>query len=571
MRTLLRAVQRALSSGRFVTRWSFVAIAAVSLTVLAPLPAGLSPGERALVAAATAAISCVAWIGVALAERALARPGARAALVAAALVTTALGRPLLLDAVSRAAGLAVLPPADAPLRAATNLAVWTIALAGVAVLVDIVRSTRETNALLAQVLAQWDDGAARVRRYAAEARVAVAAAADALETARLDTVADVRALASTLRTHARDLSARAAAAPAASTTDALVGVRPPVRTPLSLRLPPIGMAAMLYGLAVLPYALRSVAPADLLLGVIGALASGSAADLVARVPPLVRRPRTRAVVFVASAVLVGLALTAIALLQGVALPIAAVPTPTYPALALALALGRSGLHRLRVERRRLSSAIADRGRADDLGTRRVRAGLHRAADLVHADAQGAAVQFTLRHPDAGPAEMAGFRAGIPPLAAAVRSVFDAPAPRTSSLAPLLRTWGTAMPVDAEVADDAAAALNADPALTDDVIDVVAEGLLNAAKHARMRSARVEVCLAATAAGPRLRVRVVSPGAPVAGVRLRPGSRAERSGARLIGRGDDAVLEAVFLVDPNADSEGSVVWTEHSGDRVDGRA
>lgn len=571
MRTLLRAVDRALSGSRFVTRWTFVAIAAVSLTVLAPLPAGLSPAERALVATVTAAISCAVWVGVGLAERALGRPRARASLVAGALVATALGRPLLLDAVSHAAGLAVLPPADAPLRAATNLLVWTIALVGTAVLVDIVRSTRETNALLAQVLAQWDDGAARVRRYTAEARAAVAAVADTLETARLDTVADVRALASALRTHARDLSARADAAPTTPVAGVLVQDRPPVRTPLSLRLPPIGTAALLYGVAVLPYALRSVAPGDLLLGLIGTLACGSAADLVARVPPLARRPRARPLVFVASAVLVGLALTAVAMLQGVTLPLAAVPALTYPALALALALGRGGLHRLRVERRRLSSAIADRGRADDLGTRRVRAGLHRAADLVHADAQGAAVHFTLRHPNAGPAEVAGFRAGMLPLAAAVRSVFDTPGPRATSLGPLLRTWGAAMPVDGEVADDAAAALNADPALADDVIDVVAEGLLNAAKHARVRTARVEVRLTATAAGPRLRVRVISPGAPVAGARLRPGSRADRLGARLAARGGDAELEALFLVAHDPAPAGSVVWTEHSGGRVDRRA
>ncbi|MBQ9918697.1 MAG: hypothetical protein IJO71_16060, partial [Microbacterium sp.] len=148
---------------------------------------------------------------------------------------------------------------------------------------------------------------------------------------------------------------------------------------------------------------------------------------------------------------------------------------------------------------------------------------------------------------------------------------DTPAPRATSLAPLLRTWGAAMPVEGEVADDAAAALNADPALADDVIDVVAEGLLNAAKHARVRTARVEVRLTATAAGPRLRVRVISPGAPVAGARLRPGSRADRLGARLAARGDDAELEALFLVAHDPPPAGSVVWTEHSGDRVERRA
>ncbi|WP_148286511.1 hypothetical protein [Microbacterium sp. B19] len=560
MRTPLRAVRRAVGGGRFVTRWTFVAIAAMSLTVLTPLPAELSGGERALVATATAAVFALAWGVVAVAERASRRPGVRATIVVGALVLTALARPALQDAISRLAGLAVAPADELPLRAATNLVAWAITLIGTAALVDVARSTRETNTLLAQVLAQWNGSAERVRGYTANARAAIRAAADALETARPETVDDVRELASTLRVHARDLADRAAAPPSLDVEDA--APPPHARTRSAFRLPPIGMSAMLYGLAVLPYALRSVPPVALVLGLVAGLLCGTVADLLSRLRPLARRPRARGGVFAASSVLVGTVLAAIAAAQGVPLPFAAVPILAYPALALALARGRAAMHGLGVERRRLSSAIAARGRADDLGTRRVRAGLHRAADLVHGDAQGAAVHFVLRHPDATPAEVASFRAGLTPLADAVRGVLDDPEPtaETVSLTPLLGTWGVAMPVDADVAADADALLRNDAALARDVVDVVAEGLLNAAKHARRRAARVDVHLLATAAGPRLRVRVISPGAPAAGAHLRAGSRADRLGARLTAQGDDTVLEALFLV---ADAPGSVVSTEHS--------
>ncbi|MGC0369885.1 hypothetical protein [Microbacterium sp. SLBN-111] len=568
MRTPLRAVRRAIVGGRFVTRWTFVAIAAMSLTALAPLPAELSGGERALVATATAAVFALAWGLVAVAERAARRPAIRATIVVGALVLTALARPALQDAVSRLAGLPVAPADELPLRAATNLVAWAITLIGTAGLVDVARSTRETNALLAQVLAQWNGSAERVRRYTADARAAICAAADALATARPETVDDVRALASTLRVHARDLADRAAAPPSFDVD--VAAPPPPARTRSALRLPPISVAAVLYALAVLPYALRSVPPVALALGLFAGLLCGTVADILSRLRPLARRPRARVGVFAAASVLVGAVLSSIAAAQGVPLPFAAVPILAYPALALALGRGRGALHGLGVERRRLSSAIAARGRADDLGTRRVRAGLHRAADLVHADAQGAAVHFALRHPDATPAEVASFQAELAPLAGAVRGVLDdpAPTPEAVSLTPLLRTWGVAMPVDADVAADADALLRNDAALARDVVDVVAEGVLNAAKHARRRAARVEVHLVATAAGPRLRVRVISPGAPAAGAHLRVGSRADRLGARLTARGDDAVLDALFLV---TDAPGSVVSTEHSAGGAERRA
>ena len=564
MRTLWRTARRAVSGGRFVTGWTFVAVFAISLTLLAPLPPGLSVAERALVATVGAAAISAMWGGVALVERAVPSPRWRVAVIASALMLTAVARPPLQDAVSGVSGLPIPASADAPLRVLTNLVVWTLALIGTAALVEVARSTRETNILLAQVLAQWEGSAARVRGYTAAARAAIAAAADALTTAGLETTADVHALAVDLRAHAHVLSERAAAPPSSDDPgDAgATGVLP--RHAPRLRLPPPGLAAAVYALAVLPYAVRSVEPIDLVVGFVAALLCGGAADLASRIPPLRRRPRARATVFLTTSVLAGLMLTELALNQDVPFATAMLATLAYPALAFALAAGRSTAHALRVERRRLSSAITDRGRADDLGTRRVRAGLHRAAELVHADAQGAAVHFALRHPAATLTEVAAFADDLRRRAGVLRGVLDDPAAAEEavSLHSLLQTWGTAMPLHAEVADEATAALRADPALARDVVDVVAEGLLNAAKHSRERTSRVEVRVAMTAAGPRLRVRVVSPGPPPASARLRPGSRVERLGAKLTTDGRDAALEAVFAIANATVAAGSVVSTEH---------
>lgn len=554
----MRSIAAALSGGRFVSRWTLVAVFAVSLIVLAPLPGPLTPLERATVSLLTATVFACAWILVAAAERRLSRPAARAALIVSALVLTAILRPGSQDALSLALGLATPAPDSLPLRAATNLAVWTIALIGTAVLVSAARATRETDALLRSVLAQLRGSADRAADFRAEARRAVAEAAAAIGSARPTTVEDVRALGAQLRTHARVLDALADGVPARPAAAAAHSRRPGG----GLRLPPRGLTAAVYGVAVIPYAVRTVSPADLAIGLSVTVALGLLADVLPRLPRLRRAHVAGGVVLAVAVVSVGVVLSVLGAAQGVPFPASAVPALAYPALAAALALWRGGARTLTVERRRLSAAIAARVRVDDLGTRSVRAGLREAAERVHRDGQGAAVQFALRHPDPRPDEVAAFRAELHDLAVAVRHSLDAPPTGTgaASLDALLATWGRAMPVDAHVADDVRAALTADPALARDVIDVVAEGLLNAAKHARERAAAVTVAVRATAGGPRLDVRITSPGGPPRGAALRAGARAPALGARLRDAGDATVLEARFAL-----AEGAVVSTEHSAE------
>lgn len=553
----MKTIAAALAGGRFVTRWTFVTVIAVSLIVLAPLPAALTPVERATVSLMTAAMFAAAWGLVAVIERRVSAPVARAAIVATALVVTAILRPVGQDALSLALGLPAPTPDALALRAATNLAVWTIALIGTAVLVGAARATRETDALLRAVLAQLRSSADRVADFRVEARRAVSAAA-AIGAAQPVTTDDVRALATQLRTHAHALGSLADGLPSQPTAPA-ARARPPRG---DFRLPPLGLTAAVYGVAVLPYAVRTIAPIDLALGLSATVVLGLLVDTVPRLPRLRRARVAGGAIFAVSVVAVGVVLAAIGAAQGVPFPASSVPALAYPALAAALARWRGGARTLAIERRRLSGAIAERVRADDLGTRAVRAGLHEAAERLHRDGQGAAVQFVLRHPDPGPDEFAAFRAELAAVADGVRRALDAPATGAgaASLDALLATWARAMPVDAHVTDAARGALQTDPALARDVIDVVAEGLLNAAKHARERAAAVAVELRATAGGPRLDVRVTSPGAPPRGAALRGGARAHALGARLRDAGDTAVLEARFAI-----AETDVVSAEHSAE------
>ncbi len=203
----MRSLVGVLTSGRFVTRYTFVTILLVSVVVLAPTPVPLHPGQRLVVSIATAGLSAFVWVVVAVAERWTTRPAVRGAMVLIALLAWAVSRPSMQDAVSLALGLAAPPPGAEVLRAATNVLVWAIALAGTAVLVDAARTARTTNVLLRSVRDDLRASAARARLFAADAAAAVEAAA-ALVRAPVEADADaVRVRAAAVRARAHDLPA----------------------------------------------------------------------------------------------------------------------------------------------------------------------------------------------------------------------------------------------------------------------------------------------------------------------------------------------------------------------------
>lgn len=551
------------AGGRFVTPATFVVILLVSVLVLMPTPAGMDAAGRTAVSVLTAAAFSLVWLLVAVLERRLARPSARLALVLCMLLAASALRPMLLDAISLALGLPVAPAEDAVLRALTNLAGWTLALVGTAVLTDAARRTRETDALLRAVLAELDASADRARLFCADARAAVAAATRALAAPLPPAPEAVRTRARAVRDDARRLAARA---------DGIARRNPPptdvrrTRSRPSLRLPPWGAATLLYAAAVLPYALRTLEPGPVLGGTALTVVVGLVAETV---PRAVGRSRARLAVFAGALVGAGSLFSTVAVAQSVPWPAAAVPGVAFPAVGLALAWARGTAHALARERRRLSAAISRRTRSDDLGTRAARAGLRAAADVLHRDAQGVLVHFAMRHPDPSAADLAALSASLADLGGTVSRAFDAlpSAPGSLALDEVLQTWGHALRIETTIAPDARAALDADPALAADALEILAEGMLNVAKHAARREAAVSVETVRTAAGPALRIGVRSPGAPARGAVLRSDAPAARRGARLVADAASTLLSAdlpIATTDP-------VVSTEHSSGAVRGPA
>lgn len=535
----MKTVAAVCAGGRFVTPATFAVIAIVSVLVLAPTSVTMTFAHKSTIAALTAAVFGAAWALVGVAERRIPHPPTRLALVLAMLVTASVLRPGLQDAVSIALGSPPAPAGAEVLRAVTNLVVWTLTLVGTAVLTDSARRTRETDALLRAVLAQLDASADRAHTFSIAARSTALSAAEALRSPLIAAPGAVRERAITVRAAAHDLAARADGIP----RDDL----PPVdvagsRVRVTLRLPPWGLLSAVYALAVLPYAARTLDAGEVAAGLALTAAVGLLAESAPRWP---RRRRAHLAVFFCAVIPAGLALCVIAAVQQVPWPAAAIPAVAFPTLALALAAWRGATHALEVERRRLSAAIARRTRTDDLGTRATRTGLRAAADALHRDAQSALVHFTVRHPDPSSTEIAGLSSTLATIADAVVDAFDSPSTTAGSLAvdEVLRTWGRAMPVTWRITDDARAALDADPALATDALEIVAEALLNVAKHAARPHAVVLAEVVASGDGPLLRILVRSPGVPTRGAVLRPGAPAARRGARLVAEPTGTLLTA----------------------------
>lgn len=543
------------TSGRFVTRYTFAVILLVSVTVLAPTPAPLHPGHRVLVAIVTAGVSALVWGAVAVAERSTTRSALRGGIVAAALSVWAVSRPSMQDAVSLAFDLPVPPPGTEVLRAATNLLVWVIALGGTAALVEAARTARSTNALLRSVLEDLRSSADRAHLFAADAAAAVHAAAELVRVPIDAAVDSARARAAAVRVCARTLSTLPVAEPMSPTA------APPARRPVRsvARLPPIGAVSATYALTVLPYAVRTIDAVAVATGIALTLLVGAAAEAVPRLVRTRRSLRRRGRLYAGATLAAGLLLTALASAQGVAWPAAGVSALALPALAWAMTRWRTGAHAVAVERRRLSTAITALTRSDDLATRTSRAGLRAAADVLHRDVQGALVLWALRHPTPAPSDIAALSPILRSLADDVERAFATP-PRVANapaLDTLVATWGHALRIDARIDGEARALLDADAALAGDAVDVVAEGLLNVAKHARRREAVVTARLVRTGGGPRLHVEVESPGPLAPGAMLRPDAVVARLGGRLTTGRDTVRLVADLAV-----TSPIVVSTEH---------
>lgn len=564
MKRLLAAVAAAASGGRVVTRWSIAVALPLSLTVMGSQSTATPPDDRLLAGVATWLSFALALLAIGAMERRARNPAVRRSVVAVGVPVVAALRPFVQDAWLAVVGGVPLPPEHVPFRVATNVVVWTVVLTATALIVDAVRSGRETNALLRGVLAEIDAAQSRTDAVTGRARDAVIRAVTELggdiAAVPATSAAVLRLSADRIRPWSHTLAELAdAPAPGVSASPFSARHRPP--RSMLLRLPPAGIVAVLYVACLLPYAARASSPVEIVVSALVAVVGGVGVDVVAR-----RRwvsPRRAIGVFLALSVAVGMVLTVIA--SGFGAPGSAgwVPLGVYSAIALGAAVCAGSLHLLRVEQRRLSAAVVTEQRAMRTGTAAARAALRRAAELLHRDGQGQCTVFVLEHPTPSPTDIARLVDRLRALLRNVADVFDTAEQMDAgaSLDALAATWGRVIDLTVRISPAARTALDADAMVAQDVYDVAAEGILNAVKHTTEHRADIAVDLIATGAGPRLRVRVLSFGVPPRGVTLRPGSHVRARGAALRSTPDGALLEAAFAVSTPTHT-GPVVSAEH---------
>jgi heme exporter protein D len=570
MTRLFSAVLNALRSGRFISGWSFVAAVVLALTVMAPTDSPIGRSGAVPVNLATTATFLIALAVIAILERRLRSPRARIVAVTVLTVAAAALRPLAYDAWAQVAGQPPLDPGQLPFRIATNVLVWPVSLAIVALCENALHTLARTNAVLRDVAEELERSRERAERTDHEARETVDAGATALAdaVARLPAPADAAAV----RTLGNDafrvwshLLQERAEAPASLDDPGIHESTLPRRRRITLapfRVPPRGVATLAYIVCTLPYAARTTTALELASGVVVVVALGTIVDQVARLRAFAAHRRASTIAFITSALLAACCLAVLALAGGRGPGIAFVALFDYTAFSIASGICAGAIHALQREQRRLSSAIALSQRAARDGDRPARDGLRRTAELLHRDGQGACVQYALTHLASPPSthDDAALRKTLddviermPPTYAAGDSTAG-----TTAILSLVETWARVMAIDADITPAARDALDCDPLAARDVYEIVAEGLLNAVKHSTEKRAVVHIGLTSTGAGPRVNVRVRSFGPAPVNAQLRPASHARELGAQLLTEREETVLEAAFAVAPAS----RVVSTEH---------
>ncbi|HAN23898.1 MAG TPA: hypothetical protein DCP95_04915, partial [Microbacterium ginsengisoli] len=409
-----------------------------------------------------------------------------------------------------------------------------------------IRSRRRVNALLRSVRAELAAAQQSTEAYDRAARALVVRVVDDARTRLAQwndppTVEQVRAFAAdAARAESHELADLAAAEPPRMPGE--LDVR---RARLfGLRLPPVGLVGLVYLVFMLPYAVRAATPAVLVVGAVFLVIGSLATDYLPRRLSVLSGGRARAGVFLGVSVLTGFALSLASVLGGLTGIRVLIPALAFPLIAFAFAMLAAVVHALQVEQRRLSHAVASQQRALRRGTAPARAALTDAAQILHRDVQARCV-LQLQTPSAGIA------ADIDELLAQAADVFARPAPPVGAEAvdQVIATWAHVIAVDVRIDDDARAALDGDGTLARDAYDIVAEGLLNAVKHADARRVGVSVDLTSTGAGRMLRLAVRCEGILPRGAALRPASHVRSLGAELVQVADSVVLRALLVVDP----------------------
>lgn len=542
----------AVSGGRFFTWWSALAAIPVGVIVLAPYASAVTAADvivaqvsaLGVVLVLSAALVPVAWL-----ERRLSSPLARGVLVLGSLVVAAAARPFLNEAlVVDVFGLARDPAW--PERVSTNIVAWISVLSLVAVTEQLYASSRRAMGRLIEALRTVSDEQRRAGRFERESRLFLAAeigaireALSALLLSRLDfdrvSVFSDRVRAASHRARARSDLSLADIAPDAAPSPPGV----PARVFLArLRPSPVGLVGTIFALGSASFALRAGGPPLVLLVVAGMCSVGLLADRairrISRRQTPAGRGATVLMVWSSAGVLVAAVGASILGARGV---VPLLPVVALPGIAVIAAVCADAVHRGRVEARRLGRALqvvvrtaADRSAATRLS-------LVHASEVLHGPVQGTCVVLAARVDDdlATAADIAAFEIAV---GAALDDALDERAPdNAAGLDETVAIWQPVMTVSSHVDADAQAAMS-DPLVSLRVVAIVAEGLVNAVKHAARRSATIEV--SGGALDGSLRVRVSSPGQlHVDPARAGLGVSALGPTARVFQHGHDVVLEA----------------------------
>lgn len=551
MINLATSWRRVAGSGHFIT-WPVLPVTGLlAVTAMGPLvtdnrPEDVRPGELAAAATwlvFTAVIVAGAWL-----ERILPTSRQRMVSVVGAVLLASVLRPFIQDAFMTAWGGR---PPDADQRGErmiTNVVVWSVTISIIAVVVDAERTRRRVNQLLRQALRQLRTTRNRAAEFDRAAREEVERFTQELR-AQLATWPGHDDLARIARSFATDRVrpcshelAQLANAPLPPVRETSHAQMPPDPRRPPLRLPPVGLVAVIYLLVFLPYACVRLAPREIVSSIVVLLVGGLLADVVPRRLPHRFIPRARPALFLFLTVAVGAAITLTSMVVGRRSGVPALgPLIAYPLFALVTSRCYAVMFSRKVAERRLNSAVAQASRSEHLSTAGARAALTTASDLLHRDLQAACVLLAYDPTDTSGIDRA--KAVVDEVAAVFATTPEGPG--WSAFTSLIRTWGRVVTIEDRVDATARDAIHDRPHAAADAYEVVAEGLLNAVKHAPKAPIRVVGRAVETGAGSSLRMQVISLGAVSGAPILRGDSAAARAGATLRQGPEGVVLEALI--------------------------
>lgn len=518
-------------SGHFFTRWTWVITAPFAVTLLGGYDAGSNAGQRLDgfgIAIAVHILCGLLGLVAAWAERATRSRHVRIAVVGGAIVALGVVRPLVIDWLTRLAGLPTFPSPMA-VRLVTNVVVIAVATTLVAILISSLRRRYETVSELGVVLGWLETERTHGRRLFAEAARVLAATerllrAQLVALERIGEGSSARARAEALRSFAltvlRPSSRRLYDIRTGEELERSLTAesrRPPsgARHPFLLSAAPVGLPVGLYVVVLSPFVLARVPPATAIAGaaaavVIGCFGEALTSWLASRAQG---HPWSAAIVIgggCATAVVIFAATTPIvgaaqATLTG---PILTAPI-LYASLAVMCGAVVGQLAGLRQQEARLSERIRAYGADGQDGRRRADRLLLDAEQTMHGEAQSICLVAATRLDEH--AEQAVWDGALRDLGSVLEAL-SLPRPvqqgtAETAVQAMLDGWSRVIDISCDADPGAWATADANREILQQLVDAMSEALTNILRHGGERRAAIAI----TVVDGRLQLIVESPG------------------------------------------------------------